>query len=261
MEPDFLKKAISEQIAAINEQLATILGHDQQVPQIEIDITMEYVRKLYSYLRELDRMSGPFKENIADIPKKSGKSSKKKSKSKQKEEAKSEPVVEKKKKPVVVQDKKTVIPQVKEPEEEVIQKSAVPVSMGVIAEKVLQETVSEQEDKKPVIDLFSGGSKTLADKLKNENGKRLADKIKEKQVTSLKNAIGINDKFLFINELFDGKLSDYNQAIKKFDECGSTEDCFNLVVELKDHYRWEEDSDPFLKLKEFIEKKHQPQAL
>jgi len=49
---------------------------------------------------------------------------------------------------------------------------------------------------------------------------------------NLSKAIGINDKFLFTRELFDGNSDSYNQAISKIDEAQSFSDARALMITL-----------------------------
>jgi hypothetical protein len=298
-----LKKAISDHLEAINEQFSTILSHERNIPQIEMDITLEYLRKLYIYLKELDKENTLVKaKDMPEIREESAHASEtgpqsqldakasgdspeapKEKKSTQEADLQADPD-DSPQKPALSGDiqqdqkndteEKSVSQYIKEATPDPIVENQskedklvteIPEATDTPTNQASESTVSSSKDhpenggaeKKPVIDLFTGGSKTLADKLKGGNGKRLADKIKEKQVESLKSAIGINDKFLFINELFKGKLSDYNQAIKKIDDCDSENECLELIDRMKDLYEWQEESDSFIRLKEFVEKKLQ----
>ena len=49
---------------------------------------------------------------------------------------------------------------------------------------------------------------------------------------NLSKAIGVNDRFLFIRELFDGNSDSYNQAISKIDEAQSFSDARALMITL-----------------------------
>jgi len=49
-------------------------------------------------------------------------------------------------------------------------------------------------------------------------------------MANLSEAIGINDRFLFIRELFDGNSDSYNQAISKIDEAQSFSDARALMI-------------------------------
>ncbi len=54
---------------------------------------------------------------------------------------------------------------------------------------------------------------SINDKLKG-NKTELAEKLKEEPIKDLKKAIGVNDRFLFINELFRGDEAMYERSIK-----------------------------------------------
>ena len=51
-------------------------------------------------------------------------------------------------------------------------------------------------------------------------------------MVNLSKAIGINDRFLFIRDLFDGNSDSYNQAISKIDEAQSFSDARALMITL-----------------------------
>ena len=70
-----------------------------------------------------------------------------------------------------------------------------------------------------IADKFFSQSDTLNDQLgslKDDND--LHGSMKLKPITKLSDAIGVNDRFLFIRELFNGNPEAYNQAITKLDE-------------------------------------------
>jgi hypothetical protein len=54
--------------------------------------------------------------------------------------------------------------------------------------------------------------------------------LKTKPLQSLNEAIGINDKFLFIREIFDGNVELYNQAIIKLESVGSLGDARAVII-------------------------------
>ena len=57
------------------------------------------------------------------------------------------------------------------------------------------------------------GSDSLNDKLR-ESKKELSDTLKDAPIKDLKKAIGINDRFLYINELFKGDEVMYERSVK-----------------------------------------------
>lgn len=84
----------------------------------------------------------------------------------------------------------------------------------------------------------------------------IADKIhKEVKIDRLKTAIGINEKFFFINELFDGNLNAYNEAIDVLDGADTLEKAQSLVNELSEKHRWSDHEEAKDQLWQFIERK------
>ncbi len=83
-------------------------------------------------------------------------------------------------------------------------------------------TLSQQTISREVND--SGlQSESLNDKLKTVKTE-LSERLKEAPVKDLRKAVGINDRFLFINELFRGDESTYERSIK-------TINSFNIYAE------------------------------
>jgi hypothetical protein len=135
--------------------------------------------------------------------------------------------------------------------------------------KEVKEPKKPSKSEKPAImDMFADSEKTsLSDKFKDEKKslneklgeekkeKSLADKIQKKPIKDLKTAIGINDKFIFINELFKGSLQEYNKAIETINAYNSDREAFLFIEELKGKYNWEEKADIYVKLEEFVLRK------
>jgi len=104
-------------------------------------------------------------------------------------------------------------------------------------------------------DLFSTSPETVADKLSTEKQKTVADRLSHEQQHILRKFIGINEKFLLINELFNGDLSRYNSALDELDSMQTLEGANTCLFELQVQNQWAEESDAFLKMKELLEKK------
>jgi len=83
----------------------------------------------------------------------------------------------------------------------------------------------------------------------------VGDKIQQDKISELKSAIGINEKFFFINELFDGDMKNYNEAIEKLDTVARLEEGFLLLKELREENDWKEDNDAYLQLSGFVNRK------
>jgi hypothetical protein len=74
-------------------------------------------------------------------------------------------------------------------------------------------TLAQHQIAKEVNDFIGDSSISLNDRLKGEI-KELAHSLKHSPVQDLKKAIGINDRYLFISELFRGDEAMYERSIK-----------------------------------------------
>jgi hypothetical protein len=125
------------------------------------------------------------------------------------------------------------------------------------------------EVNKPVsvpVDLF--GAPTIADKLKSDtpslndritSGRSdlsLADRMQLKPISDLKSAIGLNDKFQFINELFEGSSDRYTEAVNLLNSCIGIQEAEMLLADLKSRYSWNDQNQVWKKLREFIVRRY-----
>lgn len=82
----------------------------------------------------------------------------------------------------------------------------------------INKTQSRKNESPILADTFSKKNDSLNEKLgiKREEDE-YSDIIRSKPLINLSDAIGVNDKFLFIREIFDGNPESYEQAISKLD--------------------------------------------
>lgn len=74
-------------------------------------------------------------------------------------------------------------------------------------------TLAHYKEYKEMNDVFGGQKSSLNDSLKTER-KELASVLTEGPVRDLKKAIGINDRFVFLSELFRGDEAMYERSLK-----------------------------------------------
>jgi hypothetical protein len=75
-------------------------------------------------------------------------------------------------------------------------------------------TLSHQSASREINDLVGGSNTSINDKLKSGNSAELGATLKASPVKELRKAIGVNDRFVFINELFRGDEAMYERSIK-----------------------------------------------
>lgn len=117
-------------------------------------------------------------------------------------------------------------------------------------------------------DLFSTAQPTLAEKLQPEKPSvidRISSQVEDKSVASnlmhkpladIKAAIGINEKFLFINELFGGSMQEYTQAIQELNQARSLEEALEIFESYAGRYKWNPRLPGVIKLKELVQRRY-----
>ena len=64
-----------------------------------------------------------------------------------------------------------------------------------------------------------------------------------------------NEKFLFINELFNGDMTRYNKILDEINEFTTSKGVETYILELKVQSQWGDDNEAYHKLKELCERK------
>lgn len=128
-----------------------------------------------------------------------------------------------------------------------------------VVEAAPVEEVVAKVDKEPVVepapvvaqqrlgDSF-GEVKTLADQMSKND----APTTPFNRITELRQAIGLNDKFLMIKELFGGDAARYEATIDTLDEFEDLDECIIYIVE---NFRWNPDLEAAKLLVSLIERK------
>lgn len=122
------------------------------------------------------------------------------------------PVVEKKVDEVVTMPEPEVVMASPEPVVKTAPLSRKPAESAIIADQFSQPASFNEEL----------GS--------HKHGDDVLEIIRTMPLTSLAEAIGINDKFLFVREIFNGNQDVYNQALQKLESAGSLSDARAIIA-------------------------------
>lgn len=95
---------------------------------------------------------------------------------------------------------------------------------------------------------------TLGEKMMGEDHS-LAAKLQQNSVRDLKSVIGINDKFLFVNELFGGSMEKYNKSIENLNDLKTLNGAMIYLNELKIELQWNSSNEAYIKLKDLVSRK------
>ena len=181
-----------------------------------------------------------------------------------------EPLLEKMDEP-----KKSVTSQIPEPQSETSESDSVAAEISEQADNAadadasvaasqktgVAETTSTKTDApkypfaaepEPVLgEVLGGDVHTLADTIAAP--KDMASEIVRKErITDLKQAIGINDKFLLLRDLFGGDTERYERTIDRLNEFDDLDDC---IIYISENYDWNPSSDGVRFLMELLERK------
>lgn len=209
-------------------------GKLKQLSGIEVDLIKERLRTLYDLLSG----TGIIEEKPANIV-----------------EFELEPAESKEISPAVVEEK------IQQSETDMADiESEELISLGA----EVTDGEEKQAKKKDQPDLFSLDDpgkkvekKTVIDVITDEEQKEsIADKLqKQTKVENLKSAIGINEKFFFINELFEGNLNEYNAAIEALENLESLGESAPQLEELAQKYNWKDHPEAVEQLNQFLKRK------
>lgn len=138
------------------------------------------------------------------------------------------------------------------PEKEISEPARIPAPEAVPP----RQPVASQKDTREaqiLSDRFKGRSTTLHETLHQSMGNDSQFHSQGKPVDNLMSAIGINDRFTFIRELFNGDSPSFEHAIKALNEAANFNDAYNYMMQ---HYDWDMDSEAVQLLLDIIRRKY-----
>jgi hypothetical protein len=303
MNKDNISHELQNLMEVIREQQELIISHTGKIPQIEIDILMGNVRKLYEALSDLNKLNESFikqspptpapdrhthtDELIAHITTGNGDSHavtdgkshsteihhqetqtseitneiSENSNSRHKQETHTHTT------PNHIQPEALTAQldtPVEEPREEISNEAVLP--QAALAKERSREfskpsskaqTTATLFDEPTTMNPSAQASTSLYEKITAaKEDKSLATKLQKNPVSDLKKSIGINEKFSFINELFDGDLNAYNDAIEKLNSSSDHDAAVSFIQnDLISKYNWNGESESFLKLRNLVDRR------
>ena len=97
---------------------------------------------------------------------------------------------------------------------------------------------------------------SINDKFAEQTETSLAQKLSLKPIEKLKEAIALNEKFLYINDLFEGDNMPYNDAIEKYDNFNSIDEANTYTEELIATYNWDKSNKSVTNFLTLIERRY-----
>jgi hypothetical protein len=121
-------------------------------------------------------------------------------------------------------------------------------------EKTTEEKITEKlTDSETLADKFTYSSGSLYEQIGNQQeSDDLSERLKSKPISSLKEAIGLNDRFIFTREIFKGDKEAFNKAIAEIENSRNFEEAKSYLS------KWGTDPDgneTFIQLLELVKRK------
>lgn len=158
--------------------------------------------------------------------------------------------------------------------DEYLQKFSVvqPLSLNMIFQDAEDENADEDFDRpltknevksidkkkgiKNINEQFHTEQKTLHEQLARQPMATIAE-LHQRKIDSLKKHITLNQKFMFVKELFSGNQSEYNRALERLEQCDRFEDAQTILQEdYIGKYNWDMEGEEAGEFMEIIAKKY-----
>lgn len=142
----------------------------------------------------------------------------------------------------------TVAPATPEPKAEPAPAPTPVVPPQPVAPAPVAQTQPQSVEPQRVADVLGSGRKVLGDVSQNE----IVPTPPMSKIVDLRKAIGINDKFIMLRDLFGGNEAQYNTTIDALNSFTSLDDCMIYIVE---NFAWNPDSEGAKLIVSLIERK------
>jgi hypothetical protein len=253
---------IEELVKKLDEQQHRLQAFGGEIPALESDLLQRQVRQLYEFALALEKVRT--EETVIAPPQ---------------PVAMPQPVAEK----PVEQVKMPEPAEMQEPSPVVAVTPPTPSVHESPTEHILVEAAKKQEQiadalptagikakkiKGDVNSVLFKDQPTLGDRFEDEPTiheriaavntafSSIASHQQRKPIQDLKRAIGLNEKFLFINHLFDGNLQVYNQAIDFLDSASGKNAAMEYIQQtLLPQFSWDINSQPCHLFLEVVERR------
>lgn len=87
----------------------------------------------------------------------------------------------------------------------------------------------------------------------NQSGNVLANKLNKKPISNINSAIGLNDKFQYIRELFDGSADNYSTTVEKLNSFNDFDEAIKFIEQ---SFQWDTEDSVVIKFLEIVNRRY-----
>jgi len=120
------------------------------------------------------------------------------------------------------------------------------------------QPTEEQIDNKPPQSKIKDITEQIKSEAKRQNENKIrsiADQFEEKTNKDLFSAIGVSEKFMFINDLFSGNVKEYDSFVKNLNSATSYDDSIDIIQTMQTKKKWVKTSVAYTTLEKMITKR------
>ena len=110
----------------------------------------------------------------------------------------------------------------------------------------------QEETRKINSDDPQNALRTLVEKMKS--GKTVND-VYQGATGNIKTLIGLNEKFLLLNQLFKGNIKEYNELLQDIDQQENHAGALQILETYRERYQWDVEALPYVTLQDMIGKR------
>jgi hypothetical protein len=144
----------------------------------------------------------------------------------------------------LLQEVKSEIPEIPDTPEEIPNTPNTPDTPPLTPPPIEIPTASVSTEKRSLNDLLTTQKEDLG------------SKFQQSKIEDLTKAISLNDKFVYIKELFKNRGEEFSKAIQTLNNCRTMDEAFAELERLKNYYFWDSSQPAYLSLCELIRRKY-----
>lgn len=131
------------------------------------------------------------------------------------------------------------------------------ISIEKEEEPAVQTPISLSEIERDVRNMgVPDDDSSLNDKLsQKQSDASLSDRIQRQAIHNLRSAIGLNERFLFANELFNGNVESFNRAIDELNEMTNQAEAKRFLSHQQAKFNWDTESETVRLLVDLVERR------
>ena len=133
-----------------------------------------------------------------------------------------------------------------EKKEPVVEKASVTPKPAAVKPEPSKEAPAPKPQQRSLNDLFN----------EQREDHSISSQYLRAKVGDLTKAISINDKFIYIKELFHNRGEDFSASIRQLNECKTMEEAFDCLEQLKQKFFWDSKSDAYLSFCDLLRRKY-----